>query len=118
MTRVYLTNSADPLEDVAERYDARAGVEPLIAEWKNGWGLTDTPSWAFLANHAAMLLKLLAHNLVRAFVRDVAPRLAASRWRIHWLRRALIHVAGRLVHSGRRWVLRVSPRSQLVALRL
>jgi hypothetical protein len=65
-----------------------------------------------------MLLKLLAHNLVRAFVRDVAPRLAASRWRIHWLRRALIHVAGRPVHGGRRWVLHVSPRSQLVAPRL
>ena len=94
------------------------GVEPLIAEWKNGWGLTDTPCWSFVANHAAMLLKLLAHNLVRAFVRAVAPRLAAARWRIQWLRRALIHVVGRLVHSGRRWSLRVPPRSHLVSLRL
>jgi hypothetical protein len=113
--KVYLTNATQPAEDVAKRYEGRAGVEPLIAEWKNGWGIGEMPCWDFKANHAAMLIKLLAHNLMRRFVRAVAPRLARARWRIEWLRRALINVAGKLVRTGRRWILNVPQRSELLA---
>lgn len=116
-TKVYLTSSAEPPEDVAERYEHRAGIEPLIAEWKNGWGIGDMPCWGFLANHAAMLLKLLAHNLMRRFARAVAARLASARWRIDWIRRALIHVPGKLVQTGRRWRLFVPNGSELICQR-
>lgn len=115
--KVYLTNDAEPAEEVAARYEGRAGVEPLIAEWKNGWGIGDMPCWAFDANHAALLIKLLAHNLMRRFARAVAPRLAKARWRIDWLRRALINVAGKLVRSGRQWSLLVPEASELVCQR-
>lgn len=114
---VYLTNSAEPAEGVAKRYQGRAGIEPLIAEWKNGWGIGDVPSWGFKANHAAFLIKLLAHNLMRRFARAVAPRLAGAKWRVDWLRRALINVAGKLVRTGRQWTLLVPEASELVRIR-
>jgi hypothetical protein len=113
--KLYVTNSDDPAEEIARRYEGRAGIEPLIAEWKNGWGIGESPCWAFHANHAVLLLKLLAHNLVRRFVRQLAPKL--NRWRVAWLRRALIRVPGRLVRSGRRWLLRVPPACALMRLR-
>jgi len=111
--KAYLTTSNEPAIDVSRRYEDRAGIETLIAEWKNGWGIGEVPCWGFNANHAAMLLKLLAHNLMRRFATAVAPMLAAARWRIAWLRRALINVAGQLVQSGRRWTLRVPSMSVL-----
>lgn len=113
--KLYLTNSDDSAEEVARRYEGRAGIEPLIAEWKNGWGIGEAPCWAFHANHAVLLLKLLAHNLMRRFVRRVAPHL--TRWRVSWIRRALVRVPGRLVRSGRQWLLRVPPASALMRLR-
>jgi hypothetical protein len=98
-------------EDIAFEYDGRAQVEPAIGELKSGWGIGKIPSQDFHANHAVFLLKLLAHNLMRRFVRWTAPHL--STWRIAWLRRALINVPGRLLRSGRRWSLRVPPKSSI-----
>ena len=98
-------------EDIAFEYDGRAEVEPAIGELKSGWGIGKIPSQDFHANHAVFLLKLLAHNLMRRFVRWTAPHL--STWRVPWLRRALINIPGRLLRSGRRWILRVPPKSSL-----
>lgn len=112
-TRIYLTNSDEPAEDVAARYEGRAGIEPLIAEWKHGWGIDQAPCWGFDANHAALLIKMLAHNLLRRFVRVRAPELL--RWRVEWIRRAIVRVAGQLVRSGRSWSVRVMPTSRLVS---
>lgn len=106
----FITNDWEAdADDIAWEYDGRAEVEPAIAELKNGWGIGKIPSQAFAANHAMLLLKLLAHNLMRRFVRWIAPHLAY--WRVHWLRRALINIPGRLLRSGRRWTLRVPPQA-------
>ncbi len=110
--KLYLTNSPETPEEVAARYEGRAGIEPLIAEWKNGWGIDNVPCFGFEANHAALLLKMLAHNLMRRFVRVVCPELV--RWRVAWIRRALIRVAGQLVRSGRSWFVRVMAKSKLL----
>jgi hypothetical protein len=85
-------------EELAFEYDGRAEVEPAIGELKSGWGIGKIPSQDFHANHAVFLLKLLAHNIMRRFVRWTAPHL--SSWRIPWLRRALINIPGRLLRSG------------------
>jgi hypothetical protein len=108
--QAYITNDwhGDP-NDIAWEYNGRAEVEPAIAELKNGWGIGKIPSQLFVANHALFLLKILAHNLMRSFVRWAAPHLAT--WRVHWLRRALINIPGRLVRSGRCWSLRTPPKS-------
>ena len=111
--QVYLTDDLhSDADDLAWRYDRRAGIEPLIAELKNAWGIGAVPTEDFHANHAALLLKLLAHNLVRRYARARAPRIQC--WRTPWIRRALILVPGRLVRSGRRQTLRMAPRPSLV----
>ena len=114
--KAYLTSSDDDALELSHHYEDRAGIETLIAEWKNGWGIGEQPCWGFDANHAALLIKMLAHNLVRRFAATVMPTLADARWRIQWLRRALINVAGQLVQSGRRWQLRVPAASPLARL--
>lgn len=115
-TQVFLTNDCDlDADDLAAEYNARAGIEPVIGELKHGWGLGKVPSQVFNANHAAMLVKLLAYNLLRRYVTATcAPEL--RRWRSPWLRRALICTPGRLVRSGRRWSLRLPPRSLLARM--
>jgi Transposase DDE domain group 1 len=115
-TQIFLTNDRDiDAADLAFEYNARAGIEPLIAELKNAWGIGKVPSQVFNANHAAMLIKLLSHNLMRRYVMATCtPEL--HRWRAPWLRRALIWTPGRLVRSGRRWSLRLPPRAMLVRM--
>ena len=112
--RAYLTNDFYSDADVlAQDYDGRAGIEPLIGEFKSRWGIAKVSSESFDANHATLLLKLLAHNLLRRYVAEKAPHLRT--WRAPWLRRALILVPGRLViAAGRKLVLHMAPRSEFV----
>ena len=108
--QAFVTNDwTTAAEEIAFEYDGRAEVEPAISELKSGWGIGKIPSQEFRANHALFLLKLLAHNVMRRFVRWAAPDL--STWRVPWLRRALINIPGRLLRSGRRWWLRVPPKT-------
>jgi hypothetical protein len=112
-TQVFLTNDRDTAaEDISFEYNARAGIEPTIGEFKGGWGIHKVPSQVFDANHAAMLIKLLSYNLMRRYALAVCPP-ELHRWRSPWLRRALICTPGRLVRSGRQWSLRLPPRSLL-----
>jgi hypothetical protein len=111
--QAFLTNDFDgDADELAREYDGRAGVEPLIGDLKGAWGIGKIPSADFDANHAALLLKLLTHNLLRRYVLATAPALAA--WRAPWLRRALLVVPGRFGHSGRRPRLRLAPRPHLL----
>jgi hypothetical protein len=106
--QAYITNDWDtPDDDVAHRYDGRAGIEPVIAELKNGVGIGKATSALFHANHAALLVKLLAYNLFRAFLAVRVPALSA--WRTTWARRVVIQRAGRIVRSARRLTLRAQP---------
>jgi hypothetical protein len=103
-------------DQIATDYDGRAEIEALIAELKNGVGIGKIPSQNFNANHAALLIKLLTHNLVHRFVHELAPTLRS--WRLPWLCRVLLRVPGRLLRSGRRWILRIAKGSFLTELRL
>lgn len=110
--QVFLTNDIySDEDDLAYRYDKRAGIEPLIGEWKGAWGIGKVSSENFEANHAALLLKLLSHNLLRRYVQERLPALRS--WRAPWIRRTAILVPGRLVRSGRRRSLRMAPRPML-----
>jgi hypothetical protein len=113
---VFLTNDMYSLEeDIAGRYAKRAGIEPLIAEFKTAWGIGKVSSANFEANHATLILKLLTHNLLRRFVNRHLPMLRS--WRAPWIRRAAILVPGRLVRSGRRTTLHMAPRPMLENMR-
>jgi len=115
-TQIFLTNDRDiAADDLAFEYNARAGIEPVIGDLKSGWGMGKVPSQLFAANHAAMLIKLLSYNLMRLYAVATCPP-ELHRWRSTWLRRALIWTPGRLVRSGRRWSLRLPPRSMLARM--
>jgi hypothetical protein len=104
--QVFITNdTVSDADDVAHQYDGRAGIEPLIAELKSHWGIGKVSSASFAGNHALLLLKVMAHNLLHRYAAATAvPR----NWRAPWLRRALIQVPARLVRgAGRTWVLRL-----------
>jgi len=108
-----LTNDLDAdADDLAHEYDGRAGIEPLIADLKGAWGIGKVPSADFQANHAALLIKLLTHNLLKRYVLDQAPAIAT--WRAPWIRRALIVVPGRFGRHGRSPRLRLAPRPHLI----
>jgi hypothetical protein len=112
--QAFITNIVgEPADELARRYNDRAGIEPLIGELKHDWGIGKVPSQLFLANHAAFLLKLLAYNLMRRYV--AANFAVVLAWRAAWLRRALVAVPGRLIRSGRRRSIRLPPRSLLLA---
>jgi hypothetical protein len=111
--QVFLSNdTCSPIDDLAQRYDGRAGVEPLIAELKGAYGIGKVPSDGFAANHAALLLKLLTHNLLRRYV--AARHVSLRSWRAPWLRRALLLVPGRLVRHGRRHELHIGGQRALL----
>jgi hypothetical protein len=113
--QVYLTNDLyRDADDVAWKYDGRAGIEPLIAEFKNGWGIGAMSTDTFWGNAATLMLKLLAHNLVRRYVEHCAP--AVRGWRTDWIRRVVIRVPGKVVRSGRRTIVHVPRRPALSQL--
>lgn len=106
----YVTNDfVREIDDLARVYDDRAGIEPLIGELKNGFGIGKVSSSCFDANEAALLIKLLAYNLMRRWVAAALPPAVAS-WRSSWIRRAAILVPARLLRSGGRWLIRRAPR--------
>lgn len=108
----YVTNDHDrDIDDLARVYDDRAGIEPLIAELKNGFGIGKASSSCFGANEVALLIKILAYNLMRRWVSAELPAIAS--WRSSWIRRAAILIPARLLRSGGRWLLRRAPRPML-----
>ena len=110
--QVYLTNDMwSHADDIAWNYDKRAGIEPLIADWKGAWGIGKFSCDSFMANASALQLKLLAHNLMRRYVDERVPQL--RNWRTPWIRRTLILVPGRLTRSGRRRRIHMQPRPAL-----
>jgi len=113
--KVYLTTDFDSDGDwLARDYEGRAGIEPLIGEFKHHLGIGAVPTDSLNANHALLLLKLLTYNLLRRFVHRRAPHLSA--WQLPWLRAALLCVPARLVRSGRRLVVRLATGSPLLRL--
>lgn len=111
----FVTNMLDWDEsDIADDYARRAGIEPLIGELKQGYGLGKVPTADFRANHVMFLLKVLTYNLVQRFVRTQHPTLV--NWQMEWLRRVLFRVPGRLVHHARKVILQVSLASRIAPL--
>jgi hypothetical protein len=110
--QVFLTNRTDDANDIAWDYDQRAGIEPLIAEFKGAWGIGHASTYGFAANHAMFLLKMLTHNLLDRYTTEQFPHLA--HWRTPWRRRVLLRVPGRLSRSGRKRKLHLLPGSPLL----
>jgi hypothetical protein len=111
----FLTNTLEgDEEEIADEYDGRAGIEPLIGQLKLAYGMGHVPTTDFDANHTMFLLKLLTYNLIQRYVRAHHPKLLT--WHLGWVRRVLFRVPGKLVFHGRQWTVRVPTASRLARM--
>lgn len=97
-----VTDRAGELVQVEADHRRHATVEQSIAELKSA-GLAHLPSGKFMANAAWLCLAVMAHNLARA----VGTLADLPQDRVATLRRRLLGVPGRLVHTARRLHLRL-----------
>lgn len=102
----YVTDLDWTPEAVAAFYDKRADVEKAIHELKEDFGIDRVPTGQFLPNAADLELKILAFNLL------VLSQRQALGWavlqRAKTLRRRVIALAGQLIRTAGRWVLKLA----------
>jgi DDE family transposase len=84
-----------------------AGAENQIKEHKSGFGLEKFPTQKFHANWAYLLIGQIAFNLVAWFKTLVLPP-SYRRATLKTIRYQLLHLAGKIVHTGRRFFLILS----------
>jgi Transposase DDE domain group 1 len=84
-----------------------ADMENAIKEHKSGFGLEKLPTQKFHANWAYLLIGQLAFNLVAWFKRLVLPP-SYRRATIKTIRHHLLNLAGKIVHTARRFFLVLS----------
>ena len=102
------TNMADiPAEEVTYAYNGRSQVENVIRELKSGFGLDGVPSGDFSGNAMWFGLGVLAYNLYCALRVYCLPE-SYSRSAANSLRWMFLNVAGKVVRSGGRVVLKLA----------
>ena len=94
-------------ETVFRTYSKRGTMENFIKEAKNGFYFDKTDSPSFLENHARMMVSLLAYNIVN-FMRTLCFTSGAASMQVDTIRLRLFKVAGKLVRTGRRLLLKLS----------
>lgn len=105
--QVFITDSDDPdLAYLEARHRGHARVENRIRAAKDT-GLANLPFHAFAANQAWLTLVLMAQDLV-AWAQKLCLDGELARAEPKRLRYALWHLAGRLVRTGRRLILRLA----------
>ncbi|MEQ3446049.1 transposase [Enterococcus cecorum] len=82
-------------------------TENFIKEAKNGFYFDKTDSPSFLENHARMMVSLLAYNIVN-FMRTLCFTQGSANMQVDTIRLKLFKVAGKLVRTGRRLLLKLS----------
>jgi hypothetical protein len=101
----FITDRDGDLLDIEADHRRHAVIEQVIADLKGGVGLAHLPSAKFAANAAWLAISGIAYNLGRW-----CAALAGGQWAratTATLRRKLLAIPGRLVHSARRLRLRL-----------
>ena len=97
--------SWNPL-DIYRFYNHRGICENQVKESKLGLHSSKICSQSFFANAADLLVKLVAFNLLRLFQKKLFPKrdgfLSAAT-----VRRLFFYIPGRLIHTGRTWILKL-----------
>jgi hypothetical protein len=107
--QVFITDQQQPdIVWLEARHRAHARVEDSVRCGKET-GLRNFPFRAFAANQVWLELALTAHDLLAHFQR-VCLRGEAQLWEPKRLRYRVLHAAGRILRSGRRWILRLQRR--------
>ena len=94
-------------ETVFRTYSKRDTMENFIKEAKNSFYFDKTDSPSFLENHALMMVSLLAYNIVN-FMRTLCFTSGSASMQVDTIRLRLLKVAGKLVRTGRRLLLKLS----------
>jgi hypothetical protein len=100
-------NETEQAAEVLEWHLQHANMENRIKEHKTGFGLEKLPTQKFHANWAYLLIGQLAFNLMAWFKRLVLPS-EYQQSTIKTIRHHLLNLAGKVVHTGRRWYLVIS----------
>ena len=114
----FWTDLTDAPADVIHFYHGRGTSEQFHSEIKTDLDLERLPSGTFATNRLIILLGMLAYNCLRLMGQealrddpDIPPsakpplRKRVKRRRLRSVIDDLIHLAARVVHSGRRWKL-------------
>ena len=105
---VLVTNDeVQPAAAVMVWHLQHADMENALKEHKSGFGLEKLPTQKFHANWAYLLIGQIAFNLVAWFTRLVLPP-TYHRTTIKTVRHHLLNLAGKIVHTARRFFLVIS----------
>lgn len=95
-------------ERIIALYADHATSEQFHSEFKTDLNIERLPSGKFATNALVMACAMLAYNILRWFGQrglvdaEAPPRHAAKRRRVRTVIQELMHVAARLIHTGRR----------------
>ena len=92
-----------------------AAMENAIKEHKSGFGLEKLPTQKFHANWAYLLIGQLAFNLLAWFKRLILPP-TYHQATVKTIRHRVLNLAGKIVHTARRWFLMLSDRYRYQAV--
>ena len=106
-TVAMVTNLDWAEEDVWHFYNQRCCQENYIKEMKDGFSMDQIPTASFAANHAMMLLKGTAYNLVAGFRKELGT-LRFERMTLTRLRREFLMIPAKLVRHARQIVLKLA----------
>lgn len=107
--RYVLTNlpkTVSTVEAINMTYQ-RCDQEKVIEQLQNGVAAMRMPTGGFLANHAYLVCARLAHNL-KAWIAQLALPDQVVRWEWKRFRRSFVLIAARIIHSGRRTIVKLA----------
>jgi hypothetical protein len=104
---VIATNSLEPAQSVITWHNGRASSENYNKEIKLGFGMEHLPCGDFGANAMYFRIGVLAYNLMVAIKYLILPK-ESCRQTIKTMRWLWIETAGKLIHHGRQWTLKLA----------
>jgi transposase len=90
---------AEPAQ-IMNFYDGRANVENKIDELKDGFAVEEASQHEKIRNHAFMIVKSIAYNLMNWYKQALLPQ-DMKKCEIKTLRRKIINIPGNILGSGR-----------------
>lgn len=95
-----VTNMEGEDADIMNFYDGRANVENKIDELKDGFAVEEASQHLKIRNHASMIIKSIAYNLMNWYRQALLPQ-DMKRCEIKTLRRKIINIPGNILGRGR-----------------
>jgi hypothetical protein len=104
--QVICTSSFMDPEEVWRFYNKRACCENFIKEGIYGFGMDKVISHSYAGNYAYLELLMLGYNLMNFFKEEVLKQKKVKEM-VQSIREKIFRVPGKLIHTGKRWVLRL-----------